>query len=49
MDTVELVAAVGTPEIAPVELFRDRPAGNAPEATEKVRGAFPPVAWTVKE
>ena len=35
-------AAVGVPEIAPVDVFRVKPAGNVP-TTENVYGAVPPV------
>ena len=39
---VELPAAVGVPEIAPVELLRLSPAGRVPEATAKVLVPEPP-------
>ena len=46
---VAVEVSVGVPEIAPVEVFIDRPAGRDGE-TEKVRGAVPPEPVTgVKE
>jgi hypothetical protein len=39
-----LTAAVGVPVIAPVLVFRVKPAGNLPELSENVYGDFPPVA-----
>jgi hypothetical protein len=38
---VAVEVSVGVPVIAPVEVFKDRPAGRDGE-TEKVRGAVPP-------
>jgi len=41
--TVQVPAALGVPEIKPVEPFTDKPAGN-PEAPKLV-GAFVAVIW----
>jgi hypothetical protein len=40
-------AAVGVPEIAPVDVSRLRPVGNAPADTENATGAVPPLVATV--
>lgn len=40
-------AAVGVPLIAPVEVSRLKPVGNAPDVTLKVTGAVPPEVCTV--
>jgi len=40
---VNVPGAVGVPLMAPVEVFRVRPAGNVPLLTENVSGAVPPV------
>jgi len=40
--------AVGVPVIAPVAALRARPPGSAPEATDQVIGATPPVTEQVK-
>src|SRR6202453_1953180 len=47
----ELPAAVGVPEITPVEAFSDSPAGSdpAPGTTDQLYGAVPPVAASVAE
>ena len=44
--TVKLNApdAFGVPVIAPVDVFRLRPAGSVPELMEKLKGAAPPTA-----
>ena len=41
--SVKVPAAVGVPVTAPVAAFSESPAGSEPVATEKVRGAVPPV------
>ncbi len=38
---------VGVPVMAPVPVFRLRPAGRAPDVTAKVTGAVPPVTAMV--
>jgi hypothetical protein len=39
--------AVGVPEITPVPLFKERPAGNAPTVTDQLNGVVPPLAASV--
>ena len=46
---VEVPLAVGVPEITPVEVFRVTPAGNDPDATEKVPEPDPPLVASVRE
>ena len=46
---LKVPAAVGVPVIAPVVVFRFRPAGRDPAATENVYGAIPPVTTGVDE
>jgi hypothetical protein len=43
----EVPAVVGVPEIVPVELPRDSPAGRLPDRTDHVYGVVPPVAASV--
>lgn len=38
------MAAVGGPVIAPVDAFKDNPAGSVPLVSDQVYGAVPPVA-----
>jgi hypothetical protein len=40
---------VGMPDISPVELFKERPAGKEPEITDQVYGAVPPTTPSVLE
>jgi hypothetical protein len=40
-------AVVGVPEITPVELFKDSPAGRLPVVTAHEYGVTPPVAARV--
>ena len=41
---VALIAAVGVPLIAPVDGFRDSPAGSVPPVSVQVYGVIPPLA-----
>ena len=43
------MVVVGVPAMAPVALFKERPAGRVPEVTAKPYGPVPPVADTVVE
>lgn len=43
----EVPVVVGVPDITPVELLNDNPAGKLPDAMDHVYGALPPVAVTV--
>ena len=40
-------AVVGVPDIRPVEVLSDNPAGREPEVTVQLSGASPPTALTV--
>jgi hypothetical protein len=43
----DVPAVVGVPEIAPVELFKDSPAGKLPVVTDQEYGETPPAACNV--
>ena len=42
-----MLATVGVPEITPVAEFSDKPVGNEPLLTLKIKELFPPAAETV--
>jgi hypothetical protein len=46
---LDVPLAVAVPVIAQVELFNERPPGNAPVLMENVYGVVPPVAAHVAE
>jgi hypothetical protein len=51
MVKVEVPCALdaGVPLITPVAAFKKSPAGNAPEASDQLMGAMPPVATSAAE
>jgi len=49
MVKVDVAAAVGVPEMAPVLVFRLKPAGSDPLATAYTYGETPPLATTLDE
>lgn len=42
-----VAALVGEPEMTPVAVASDRPAGKEPTVTDQVKGAVPPLATRV--
>lgn len=46
---LEVPAAVGVPETAPVDAFKERPDGRVPDETLHAYGVLPPVAATLCE
>ena len=46
---VPFIATVGVPLIAPLEAFKDNPAGSVPDVSDHICGGVPPVATSVAE